>query len=424
MTCSKLLRQCIQHDKNELLIFGADNFAQFPRRDASVSSKCDRALAIACNDDLVVLRTQLEPEYQAWLRSHGLGSDNVVEYKASSKKMTLSELIVDNPEPIKKFIKKFDRKPVYIPWFSGHMENEAAKVLGAELFGASEAETIKYNDKASFKAICQELDIPVVKGCAFEINSEKSENSHKFKDIIENYLPTSMEVIIRGTLGEAGMSLYRTRGDDIGRLYRQIAETGEKVVIIEPFLDVIVSPNDQWAIDRKGEISHLGIRRQICERGMVHVGTLHGEKNSQDLLDYISKTSLKIVRHMARSGYRGVVGIDYIVTENGIFPIENNARFNGSSHVSMIVDNIEAKLKSPVPFWKFIKIKTLPCSFSDLTKRMESMLYDGRKSNCVFPFNCNALSMSGDFAVVLLGGNMDHIMNLEKALGQMGVKRD
>ena len=158
---------------------------------------------------------------------------------------------------------------------------------------------------------------------------------------------------------------------------------GEKVVIIEPFLNVASSPNDQWLIGRDGEITCLGMRDQICEKGMVHVGTLKGEKTSPDVLNYITETSKKIVNNMAEFGYRGVVGIDYIVSDEGIFPIENNARFNGSSYVSIIVDNIE-KLTSSIPYWKFIKIKTASCSFLDLTERIKSVLYDGNKLNSVF----------------------------------------
>lgn len=357
MTYHKSFRQCIQKDDNDLLIFGADTFSQFPRRGLSVHSKCDRALAIARKDDLVVLRTSLDHEYQEWLHSHGLGADRVVEYKSRSREVTLSELIVNNPEPIIEFIKKTGRRPIYIPWFSGHMEDEAAKVLGADLFGASEFATIKYNDKASFKTICKQLDIPVVKGDSFELYPDRQENFLEFEKIINKYLPISKIVILRGTLGEAGISLYKTRGNNIAKLYRQIANSGEKVLIIEPFLNASSSPNDQWIIDRKGNINHLGLRQQICERGMVHVGTLKGEKISQAVSDYISEVSLKIVTHMARSGYQGVTGIDYIVTDDGIFPIENNARFNGSSHVTMIVDNIEEKWKAPTTF-KIPAIKT------------------------------------------------------------------
>ncbi len=408
-------RKCISNNDKELIVYGADNFSQFPRRDASVRSKCDRTLPAACRDDLVVLRGKLDLEYLNWLHSHGLGPDHVVQYKAQSREMTLSELIVDNPEPIKKIIQKTGRKPVYVPWFSGHMETEAAEALGADLFGASESATLKYNDKASFKTICRQLGIPVVGGNLFEIYPENSENCLEMKEMISSYLSTYKTVIVRGTLGEAGMSLYKTDGNDISNLYRQIANSGEKVVIIEPFLNVISSPTDQWIIGRDGKITPLGIRNQICEGGMVHIGTLKGEKTSPDVLNYITETSVKIVNNMSGFGYRGVVGIDYIVSDEGIFPVENNARFNGSSYVSMIVDNIE-ELTSPIPYWKFIKIKTPICSFLELSERIEPILYNGNRLNSVFPFNCNALPMTGNFAVVLLAENMDRIFYLEELL--------
>ncbi len=417
------LRECISRNDKELIIYGTDNFSQFPRRDASVNSKFDRALPVACRDDLVVLRGRLDLEYLNWLHSHGLGPDYVVQYKAQSREMTLSELIVNNPEPIKKIIQKTGRKPVYVPWFSGHMETEAAEALGADLFGASESATLKYNDKASFKTICRQLGIPVVEGSLFEMCPEKSENCLEMEEVINSYLSTYKTVIIRGTLGEAGMSLYKTKGNDISILYRQIANRGEKVVIIEPFLNVVSSPTDQWVIGRDGKITPLGVRDQICERGMVHIGTIKGEKTSPDVLNYITETSMKIVNNMAEFGYRGVTGIDYIVSDDGIFPVENNARFNGSTYVSMIADNIE-KLTSPIPYWKFIKIKTAPCSFLELTERIKTVLYDGNKLNSVYPFNCDALPETGNFAVILLAQNLDQIFNMEELLKEMGVKRD
>jgi hypothetical protein len=416
------LRKCISSNDNELIIYGTDNFSQFPRRGPSVKSKCDRALPVANRDDLVVLRGKLDLEYHNWLQSHNLGPDHIVQYKARSRAMTLSELIVDNPEPIKKIIQKTGRKPVYIPWFSGQMETEAAQTLGAELFGASESATLQYNDKATFKTICRQLSIPVVEGNSFEMHPQNSENYLQMKEIIERHLSTYKSVIIRGTLGEAGMSLYRTEGRDVPDLYRQIADSGEKAVIIEPFLNVVSSPNDQWVIARDGKITHIGMRDQICENGMVHIETLKGEKTAPAVLNQITETSAKIVNHMAESGYTGVAGIDYIVSDEGIFPIENNARFNGSSYVSMIVDNIE-KLTAPVPCWKFIKIKTAACTFLELTERIKSLLYDGAKLNSVFPFSCDALLETGNFAVILLAQDLDRISHLKQTLKKMGVTR-
>ena len=369
------------------------------------------------------MRGHLDCEYQNWLHSHGLGSEHVVEYGIQSREMTLSQLIVNNPKPILKVIEKINRKPVYLPWFSGQMENMAAKALGAELFGASESETIKYNDKASFKTICRQLEIEVIHGDSFEINQDDEDNYLQFENSIHHHLLTTQMVIIRGTMGEAGMSLYRTCGNDIAKIYQQIIESGEKVVIIEPFLNVHSSPNDQWVIDREGCAHHIGMRDQICERGMVYIGTLKGNLPNQIAEETIYDISLKIVGQMAGSGYRGVIGIDYIITDKSIYPIENNARFNGSSYAGMIVENMEEKLKITLPYWKFIKTKTRPCSFLELTKRMGSILYDGKKINCVFPYDCKALSTFGNFAVLLLAENLDQIIFLENALKKMGIKR-
>ncbi|NOQ51412.1 MAG: hypothetical protein GQ578_04260, partial [Desulfuromonadaceae bacterium] len=257
---------------------------------------------------------------------------------------------------------------------------------------------------------------------AFTMQPENSGNFQQMKSLVERYRSTHDTVIIRGTLGEAGMSLYKTNGDDLTELYQTIVASGEKVVLIEPFLNVTSTPNDQWVVGRDGRVTHIGMLEQICERGMVHVGSLKGNGPSPQVFDAVKQTSLKIVTEMAESGYRGVTGFDYIVADEGIFPVENNARFNGSSYVNLIVHNIE-KLMGPVAIWKFIKIKTAPCTFCELSKRIDSVLYDGSKLNSVFPFNCEDLSRTGNFAVILLAEDVDRLRMLESSLKKLGVKR-
>ena len=84
-------------------------------------SRCNRALAVAGNQEQVVLRTALDRDYQDWLHANGLGTDHIVEFGAQSDEMTLSEMIVKNPDPILAVISKFGRAPVYVLWFSGRM---------------------------------------------------------------------------------------------------------------------------------------------------------------------------------------------------------------------------------------------------------------------------------------------------------------
>ena len=425
MISHRPLRTCISDNENELVIYAADNFSQFPRRNASVSSKCDRALAAASSDDLVLLRTTLEQDYYDWLRSYGLGPNYVVEYKTTSTDASLPELIIEDPGPVLKIIKKLGRKPVYAPWFSGALDAKVANVLGADLFGASYALTLKYNDKAEFKAICQQLTIPVIEGETFTLHPEESANRQEMITMVRRYLTSHKTVIIRGTLGEFGMSLYKTTGANLDSLYSEIAASGEKQVLIEPFLNFISStPNDQWVVGRDKTIHHLGMLEQICEQGMVHVGNVKGQQPDRGVYDIIYDASHRIVTNMAENGYCGVVGLDYIVSGEGIFPVENNARFNGSSYVSMVVHNIEQLTATPVPFWKFIKTKTSPCSFPELIDRLAPHLYNGNKLNSVFPLNCKDLPETGDFAIVLLAEDLKQILQLENALKSFGVTRE
>ena len=368
MTNYKVFKDCISDQDDELIIYASDSFSQFPHRNSSVTSKSDRTMAIATSNDLVVLRGGLDSDYHKWLRSFGLGSDLVVDYGKPPTGMTLSELIMDNPEPIRKIIKKTGRKPVYVPWFSGNKENEVAKILEGDIFGAPESETLKYNDKASFKLICQRLNIPVIEGVSFEMQPLKNENYKKMESIIKGYLQRYSNVILRGALGEFGMSLYKTQGDDIAEIYQEICGTGEKTIIIEPFLNVSSSPGDQWAISRDGSINHVGMQDQICKEGIIHTGTISTVAHSINDSAYIIETSEKIVNEMAKTGYVGVVGIDYIVSDEGIFPVENNARFNGSSYPILIVDQIK-QLNIQVPVWKFIKFNTTPCTFVELQNK-------------------------------------------------------
>ncbi len=422
MTTYRPLKDCISSNNNELVIFGADSFAQFPTRNSSIHSHCDRALPASSSHDLVVLRGRQDHAYCKWLRTQGLGPGHVVEYKESSRAFSLAECIIRNPAPILKIIKKTGRRPVYVPWYSGGKEAEAAEILGADLFGATEKATTQYNDKALFKDICQQIGIPVVSGTSFKMEGDNDANEEDMARVINGHLAAHGTVIIRGTVGESGISLYKTTGNDLPELYEEITATGEKMVLIEPFLPVISSPGDQWAIDRDGKIDHIGVTDQVCEKGMVHIGTQHGPPLSKRLHDLISQTSLKIVQHMSQVGYRGVLGIDYIVTDENVYPVENNARFNASSYPWLITDTIRKRIPS-IDYWKFIKIKTPPCSFPQLADRLHDILYDGKKVNSIFPYNCWALSVSGAFSALLLAENLNHLTYLEGLLRERGVKR-
>ncbi|MCK5171688.1 MAG: hypothetical protein KAQ75_17545, partial [Bacteroidales bacterium] len=85
--------------------------------------------------------------------------------------------------------------------------------------------------------------------------------------------------------------------------------------------------------------------------------------------------------------------------------------------------NIE-KLTAAIPVWKFMKIKTTPCSFIELKERLKLALYDGIKTNSIFPFNCEELPGTGRFNLIFLAENIENISILEQGVKEMEIKRE
>ncbi len=101
---------------------------------------------------------------------------------------------------------------------------------------------------------------------AFEMHPRNSENYRMMKAIIDEYLQRYDTIIMRGTLGESGMSLYKTNSNDTSEIYQEISDSGEKVVIVEPFLNVSSSPNDQWIISRIEVFITLAMRIRYAKK--------------------------------------------------------------------------------------------------------------------------------------------------------------
>lgn len=418
------LRYCLSQDETESVVFACDVLSQphyrkaVKKTDHTVHLKCSRALPVAEEQDVVVLSGALDREYHAWLRTLGFSTDHVVEYGHPTAFEPLSQTIKRDPKPVLETISKAGGKPVYVPFYSGAAETEAAKLLEADLFGCEEEIGLKYFNKESFKAECIKLGIPMVNGSTHSVHGMLDKD---FALLVSNLLKTYPSVIVRGSLGSAGSSAFFINNPDVSEVLRQIKDSNDSEVLVEPFLKVIASPNDQWAIGRGGEIWHLGTSAQLFE-GLKHVGNIQGRYFSARVSNYVLETSSKIVGSMAAHGYRGILGIDYIVTEEGIYPIENNARMNGSSFTLAIIDRLNQQQEGTIRNWKFYKAQTTPCSYLELVRRIEPLIYDGTNINAVFPYDCDALSTSGVFTPVVVAEDTYHLDFMIQALEELGIR--
>lgn len=424
---SKKIRESISKDASEVLVFSSGVLSQphslktYWRTNPLAHFKSSRVLPLAHEEDIVILAATLDRPYYEWLRSIGFGPQTVIEYDQLEVQKSAEQMVVENPEPVIAAIQASGRKPLFVPYYSGSASHQAAKAIGAELFGSEEKTTLKFFSKDTFKEECERLEIPVVRGATHRVESGSELNFVELEQLVTQLLENHNAVILKGTLGASGSSLFTTSGNDVREVYEKMKANRDEEILVEPFLKVIASPNDQWIINRDREIFHLGLSAQLFE-GLKHAGNLRGQYFSPRIFNEIQGISKKIVNHMHSEGYVGILGIDYIISDDGIFPIENNARFNGSTFSFGIIDNIEERL-GPVACWKFFNAKTKPCSFTELTELIEPILYNNHRLNCVFPHDCDALHITGQFAPLLVAEDIYHIEYLEESLKSLGIER-
>jgi len=424
------IRAAISSSYDDVVVYAMDVMAEpcrnaFLKKNPYIQAKCSRALPIASRQDIVVLAQKPNQEYLEWLRSLGLGPEVVVSYDYTDAKLSLSELIIRDPKPVLDAIKATGRDPILVPFFSGKLEEKAAEILGARLFASKEEITMRFFNKENFKKECASLHIPLIEGVSQQLRDDSQKGSlsaSNLEMVVSELLDKYTSVIVRGTEGSAGSSLYTIERERLKATIGEIIEQGEERVLIEPFLDVIASPNDQWIIGEEGQVHHFGLTAQLFE-GLRHMGNLKGQYFSDRVVEYITQISTKIALHMSELGYRGVMGVDYIVAGDGIFPIENNARMNGSSFTIAIEQALEPR-HGEIPCWKFFKAKTEPCSFKELCKRMEPILYDGTGINAVFPYDCDTVPLNGAFTPIIFAEDLYHIEHLESALRELGIARE
>lgn len=421
------LRSHISSSEDEVVIHAVDILAspQYRKLYQDINplsyTKCSRALPSALEEDIVVLIGDVDTEYHSWLRSFGLGTDRIVSYGRNNSDESLSEIILKDPKPLEDAIAASGRKPLIVPFYCGDLEHDVAVHLKAELFGSPASVTELFFNKEIFKAECIRLGINMVDGISHEMTEPTRKKAlDQFERTVRTLLGTYPKLIVRAVEGAGGKSVFKIEDSTFEETKKTLLSTGDTQFLIEPFLSVIASPNDQWVITRSGEVHHLGLSAQLFDH-LKHVGNIKGQYFSQRIVEKIASDSYKIALSMKEQGYVGVFGVDYIVTDDEIYPIENNARVNGSSFAIMIVERLEP-LIGKAPCWKFFKASVPPCSYNELTERLSPILFDGARKNSVFPFDLDTLSSNGQFAPLLLGEDMYHIEFLESALKDLGVE--
>ena len=200
--------------------------------------------------------------------------------------------------------------------------------LASRFICMNSREVLQYlNDKAEMKQWLASHDIPIV---PYETYLGQEITLHA---LMERF-PAAEHYIIQNKTGGGGIGTYLVSVDNFAVIKENLMPLQQ--YLVSSYIEKSLSVNTHVFISDKQTVLSPGsvqivscIRNQLCYRGADYIAFRHIPEESQT---QIKNLSITIANRLRELGYRGVAGIDYLVTDcKDVYCVEINPRFQAST---------------------------------------------------------------------------------------------
>jgi hypothetical protein len=224
-----------------------------------------------------------------------------------------------------------------ISFGNGVGEERLAARHGLGLFGGGAESFALVNSKARVKRWCHELGIATPEGRVCHTLDEVIDTTRELLARFER-------VAIKEAYGASGRGILLA--SSVQRVQRLFSRQGRSPVIpegcvVEGWYPARVSHNTQWLVLPSGQVSPLGSSEQLLADQKYKGNFMPSPERAREPAElYVQQR--RVARHAFEAGYRGVLGIDSVLTEQGeLFPvIELNGRFNLSTYALAVLEKL------------------------------------------------------------------------------------
>ncbi len=299
----------------------------------------ERSLLFARSDDIVCVSKKVDEDYLRFLHSFGIGPRNenvIVAYENPQQNclMSLSDLLMNNQKALLtiKRLLKADKKIFLNPYISTPIEFRLAEsletVLGKKVHLLGNPNVVDYaNHKHNVKIKAIELGVPVSEGDIIELDLGKDGKPLDLTPIrvaINKYIHKTGKVIIRGSYGASGSSLFivENKPQSIEKALSDISDrTSNRIYLVEVMLKLIASPNIMMHIEPgNGRILCISVTDQILSDNLMHEGNVY-PSSAKTLKEMIDSTRI-MSKWLQSEDYGGLVGFhfaEYLDPKTGKF---------------------------------------------------------------------------------------------------------
>lgn len=353
-------------------------------------------------------------------KSYGIPHINLnnIHYLDYTSRQTLSQAILEQRRELQKFFQRTQLdQAIFQPFIHSQESDQMSEQFQLTSASTASSSEIVNNKYVSQKAL-QERGVSTPLGQLVHSLPEAQQFAEK---LLQNGYPEFSFKIIRSA---SGMGVFKITAQQLPEYFQKYAdEVAANGVLLDGWITASkkASPNIQYYVgDSTDEDSFISCSDQILE-DLAHKGNINAPELLQEspkLLDDCQK-----IRHWVREqGYRGVIGVDFYITEEtaeGVpYYMETNARINGSTPGALLVDKLHGSTTES--HWGVQNNIILPenSTLNDFlnTLEREKLAYQPDTKLGVLPTNTSAIKSHHKAMVLVMGKTRQQVREMLEQL--------
>jgi hypothetical protein len=353
-------------------------------------------------------------------KSYGIPHINLsnIHYLDYAAHQTLSQAILEQRQELQKFFQrtKLDQA-IFQPFIHSRESDQMAEQSQLTPIASAASSEIVNNKYVSQRAL-QERGVSTPLGQLVHSLPEAQQFVEKLKQL--GYPEFSFKII----RSASGMGVFKITAEELPEYFEKYAkEVAENGVLLDGWITAPkkASPNIQYYVgDSSEEDSFISCSDQILE-DVEHKGNINAPELLQKSPKLLSDCQ-KIRNWVREQSYRGVIGIDFYITEEtaeGVpYYMETNARINGSTPGALLVDKLHGSTTES--HWGVQNNIKLPqnSTISDFitTLEKEKLAYQPDTKLGVLPTNTSAIKSHNKAMVLVMGKTRQHVREMLEQL--------
>jgi hypothetical protein len=394
----------------------------------------ERALLLARPGDVVCVACEVDERYLRFLESLEIGPrrEDILVIEDVRPGAGLSSRLVRDPDAMARVARRLSgRDPLVVcPFFTTPDAYAVGRALGKRLSrpirveGGPPALALRLHDKVVARALAESLGIPVAPGevvRAAPRGGGSGPDLPALRGAIARWSALTGHVIVRGSSGSSGSSIFTSRSLDPDAMIDAIAErTDNSVYLVEPLYEARVSPNVEIVMEPGVPLSrHVGVTDQVLDSALVYTGSMQPSRAT--LAPRMIDDSIAIASWMRRRGFTGRVGFDFVEHRAGgrteHFVTEINPRINGASYPLALLErlaDLARKRAAPAPVaFQTGYVSVRAEDFGELATACDSLLYDPAQAEGVVFYSTGTLAL-GKVGIACLGRTQEAVQHLRE----------